>query len=67
VRAEATAQRVSVAPSPDRFWPNSGSTVSLLGNTDSGHCACKAAHDHIEAVDTHANFPTEETTVRSWR
>jgi hypothetical protein len=39
----------------------------LLGNTDSSHCASKAAHDHILAVDTHINFPIERTTERSWR
>jgi hypothetical protein len=65
VHAEATAQRVSTAPSPNRFSPNSGSTASLLGNTDSGHCAGKAAHGHILAVDTHINFSIERTTERS--
>jgi hypothetical protein len=54
-------------PSPDRISPNSGSTAPLLGNTDSSHCACKAAHGHILAVDTHVNFPIEKTTERSWR
>jgi hypothetical protein len=39
VRVEGMAQRVSIAPSPDRFSPNSGNTAPLLGNTDSGHCA----------------------------
>jgi hypothetical protein len=65
--ARATARRVSTAPSPDRIAPNSGSTASLLGNTDSGHYACKAAHDRIQAVDTHIIFPTVRTTARSWR
>jgi hypothetical protein len=36
-------------------------------NTDSRHCAGKAAQDHILAVDTHINFPIERTTERSWR
>jgi hypothetical protein len=67
VRAEATAQQVSTAPTPDRIAPNSGNTASLLGSTDSSHCACKAAHSNILAVDTHVNFPIEKTTERSWR
>jgi hypothetical protein len=67
VHAEATAQRVSAAPSPDRFPPNSGSTASLLGNTNSGHCAGKATHSHILDADTHISFSIERTTERSWR
>jgi hypothetical protein len=67
VHEEATVQRVSAAPSPDRFSPNSGNTAPLLGNTDSGHCAGKAAHGSILAVDTHINFSIEKTTERSWR
>jgi hypothetical protein len=39
VHAKATVQRVSAAPSPDRFPLNSGNTAPLLGNTDSGHYA----------------------------
>jgi hypothetical protein len=66
-RTKATAWRVSAALSPDRISPNSGSTAPLLGNTDSGHCAYKAAHDHIQAVDTHIIFPTAKATMRSWR
>jgi hypothetical protein len=65
--AEAMALRVSAAPSPDRFSPNSGSTTLLLGNTNSGHYPGKAAHGHILAVDTHINFSIERTTERSWR
>jgi hypothetical protein len=62
-------RRVSTAPSPDRFSPNSGGTAPLLGNTDSGHCACKAVHDRIQAVDKHIIFPTVKATARSrrWR
>jgi hypothetical protein len=29
-------------------------------NTDSGHCASKAAHDHILVVDTHINFSIKD-------
>jgi hypothetical protein len=67
VHAKAMAQRVSAAPSLDRFSPNSGSMASLLGNTDNGHYASKAAHGYILAVDTHINFSIERTTERSWR
>jgi hypothetical protein len=38
---------------------------TLWGITDSGHCAYKAAHDHIKAVDTHTIFPTKKTTGKS--
>jgi hypothetical protein len=65
--AEATAQRVSAAPSRDWFPPNNGNTAPLLGNTDNDHCAGKAAHGHILTVDMHINFPIEKTTERSWR
>jgi hypothetical protein len=41
--------------------------LPLLGNTDNSHCAGKAAHGHILAVDTHINFPIVRTTERSWR
>jgi hypothetical protein len=67
--AEASARQVNTAASPVRIAPNSGSTAPLLDNTDSGHCACKAAHDHIQVVDTHAIFPTMKATAGSggWR
>jgi hypothetical protein len=67
VRAEATTRRVSTAPTPVRIAPNSGSTTPLLGNTDSGHCACKTAHDRIQVVDTHVIFPTVKAATRGWR
>jgi hypothetical protein len=63
----ATARQDSSTPSRGRFPPNSGNTAPLLGNTDSGHCADKAAHGHIQAVDMHINFSIEKTTERSWR
>jgi hypothetical protein len=63
VRAEATERRVSAATSPDRFPPNSGSTAPLLGNTDSGHCVYRMAHDRIRVVDTHEIFPTEKAAA----
>jgi hypothetical protein len=68
VHAEVTVRRVSTAPTRVRgFKPNSDSTSSTVRNTDSRHCAGKAAQDHILAVDTHINFPIERTTERSWR
>jgi hypothetical protein len=56
-------RRVSAAPSPDRFSPNSSSIAPLLGNTDSGHCICRTAHDRIRVVDTHEIFPTVKATA----
>jgi hypothetical protein len=61
VSTEATARRVNEVPSPvSGYWPNSDSTSSTVRNTDSSHCAGKAAHDHILAVDTHINFSIED-------
>jgi hypothetical protein len=67
VRAKATAWRVSTSPMPIRIAPNSGSTAPLLGNTDSGHCACKTAHDRIQVEDTRVIFPTVKAATRGWR
>jgi hypothetical protein len=61
VSTEATARWVNVAPSPvSGHWPNSDSTSSTVRNTDSGHCAGKAAHDHTQVADTHINFSIED-------
>jgi hypothetical protein len=61
VCAEATAQRVSIAPSPvSGNPPNSDSTYSTVHITDSRHCASKAAHDHTLVADTHINFSIED-------
>jgi hypothetical protein len=47
--------------------PTVAARLLLLGNTDNGHCADKAAHGHILAVDTHINFSIKRTTERSWK
>jgi hypothetical protein len=60
VSTEATARRVNVAPSPvSGHRPNSDSTSSTGRDTDSRHCAGKAAHDHALVADTHINFSIE--------
>jgi hypothetical protein len=68
VCAEATAQRVNIAPSPvSGNRPNSDSTSSTVHVTDSRHCAGKAAHDHTLDVGTHINFLIERAIGMSWR
>jgi hypothetical protein len=62
--AAGSAQLLRLSEGPD---PTVVARISLLGNTDNGHCANKAAHNHILAVDTHINFSIERTTERSWR
>jgi hypothetical protein len=63
VHAEAPVRRVSAASPPVRIAPDSGSTAPLLGNTDSSHCACKAAHDRIQVMDTLIIFQTVKATA----
>jgi hypothetical protein len=62
--AARSAHLLRLSEGPD---PTVAARLPLLGNTDSGHCADKAAHGHILAVDTHINFSIERTTERSWR
>jgi hypothetical protein len=63
-RRGGSAQLLRLSEGAD---PTATTRLPLCVVTDSKYCAGKAAHDHILAVDTHINFPSERTTGRSWR